>query len=44
MGDKKDVDTTKLRDAVWYYVHSLCGIYYDHVDYSLIQVNIVLYR
>ncbi|KAL5265055.1 hypothetical protein ACHWQZ_G005962 [Mnemiopsis leidyi] len=37
MGGKENIDTSKLRSSVWYYVHRLWGIYYYNVDYSMIQ-------
>lgn len=37
MGGKGNVDTSKLRNSVWFYVHRLWGIYYYNVDYGMIQ-------
>jgi sestrin len=42
MGDKKDVDTSVLRRAVWYYIQTLFGIRHD--DYDYIVINRLLER
>lgn len=42
MGDKKDVDTSVFRRAVWYYIQTLFGIRHD--DYDYIVINKLLER
>lgn len=34
LGDSKELDTTKFRQAVWNYIHRLNGIFHDDYDYQ----------
>lgn len=37
MADRKNVDTSKFRRAIWNYIHCIYGIRYDDYDYG--EVN-----
>lgn len=42
MGGYSDVDTSKYRNAIWMYIHTLYGIRHD--DYNYAEVNVMLSR
>lgn len=42
LATKEHVDTTKLRRAIWMYIHCTCGIMYD--DYNYGEVNQLMER
>jgi len=40
MGSKENIDTAPLRNAVWYYVQQLEGIYYDDFNYATVETHL----
>lgn len=45
LGNSKELDTTKFRQAVWNYIHRLHGIFHDDYDYQEVCVwHLVLSR
>lgn len=42
MGSRTDVDTTRFRRAIWYYIQCLFGIRHDDYDYG--EINALLER
>lgn len=39
LGESKELDTTKFRQAVWNYIHRLNGIFHDDYDYQEVCLN-----
>eukprot|EP01135_Chromosphaera_perkinsii_P006129 Nk52_evm1s413 gene=Nk52_evmTU1s413 len=37
LGDKKDIDTSKFRQAIWFYIHRTTGILHDDYNYSTVN-------
>lgn len=44
LGNSKELDTTKFRQAVWNYIHRLHGIFHDDYDYQEVCVGSESYR